>query len=1126
MGWTATRGLAGAAVASALLATWIGGTAGAAVRPSLPDLATQSAGAPRAAVAGSRVKAVVLLRNRGATTSRTARIGFYLSHKRRLTGATLLGTTLTKPLRAGRHRRVTRHVLVPRAMPAGSYRLLVCADPTGRIRESSERDNCTLASRAIRISTAGTPAPTIAPQPSPEPAPSAGPAAAPTSPATPPPPSVVLSAPADGSFVTAAEPAFSGTATAASMVTTRIYSGTTAQGSAAAQAQALPDGSGDWSATAGSSLTDGTYTALAEQTDWLGRTGDSAPHSFTVDTTAPVVQVTLNPSSSSGSYSSPPTVHVTADDANFQSLACTLDGAAAALTNQPASSSHDAEGDIAVSGSGSHTVACTATDRAALTGSDSKSFTVDGSAPVVSMTSPSASLIGTATPGYAGTAGTALDDGATVTVKVYAGTTPSGTPVQTRSTTRNPSSGAWSVSGSPALADGTYTAQAEQSDLAGNVGRSPARTFDVDTQAPTVSVTLNPTAAGNLYQTKPTVHVDAADAHLKSLTCNSDGTTTTISGSSGDVPVNGADGSHTVSCTATDQLDRTATDSKTFTVDSTPPGVTVAHPTAGQVTADSTPTYDGSAGNASTDSQTVTVKVYSGTNLAQPALSTTRSGTSWSVTGSTALPDGPYSVQAEQSDTAGNLGQSASRSFTVDTTSPSVTLTLSPSAPDGLNGWYVSMPTVHVSASDANPASLTCNVDGTVTAISGSSGDVPVAGDGSHSVSCTANDAAGNSTTRSTGFKVDTTAPTVGIAHPADGAETPLMAFDGSAGTAATDAQSVTVKVLSGGSAIRSQAASAPSGSWSQTVSPVLPAGTYTARAEQVDEAGNVGRADHAFTVPNTLLAAGDIASCSSSGDEATAALLGERSGTVGTLGDNVYSDGIDPEGSLANFDACYDPSWGALKSRTSPSIGNHEYNADSTASGYFDYFGSAAGTRGQGYYSYDLGAWHVIVLNTNLSCSATIVSCAAGSPQETWLRSDLAAHPTQCTLAYFHHPRFSSYLGSNSTVRPLWDALYQYGADVILNGHAHTYERFAARRPDGTVDASYGLREFIVGTGGASHHTFTGTLDSASEAFNDDTFGILQLTLGNGSYGYRFVPAPGGGGFTDSGSGSCHGAP
>ncbi len=262
-----------------------------------------------------------------------------------------------------------------------------------------------------------------------------------------------------------------------------------------------------------------------------------------------------------------------------------------------------------------------------------------------------------------------------------------------------------------------------------------------------------------------------------------------------------------------------------------------------------------------------------------------------------------------------------------------------------------------------------------------------------------------------------------------------------------------------------------------------------------------------------TLIAAGDIASCGSAGDEATAKVLDKLKGSVATLGDNVYDSGTASE-----FANCYDPSWGRHKGRTHPAAGNHDY-LTAGAAGYFGYFGAAAGEPAKGYYSYKLGAWHIVVINSNC---ADIGGCGAGSAQERWLRADLASHRARCTLAYWHHPRFSSGPhGSDTMTQPIWQALYEAGADVVLSGHDHDYERFAPQTPAGTADSRLGIREFVVGTGGRSHYT-PGAAIANSQVRNGDTFGVLKLTLKPASYQWQFVPEAGGS-FTDSGSGSCH---
>jgi ABC-type transporter MlaC component len=262
------------------------------------------------------------------------------------------------------------------------------------------------------------------------------------------------------------------------------------------------------------------------------------------------------------------------------------------------------------------------------------------------------------------------------------------------------------------------------------------------------------------------------------------------------------------------------------------------------------------------------------------------------------------------------------------------------------------------------------------------------------------------------------------------------------------------------------------------------------------------------------LVGAGDIASCVSDGDEATADLLDVVDGVVFTLGDHAYEAGTPIE-----FAACYDPSWGRHKARTRPTPGNHDYLTPG-ASGYFEYFGAAAGSPARGYYDYELGGWRIIVLNSNCT---DVGGCGVGSPQERWLRQVLGADQRRCTLAYWHHPRFSSGPhGSDTAYDAFWQALYEAGADVVLGGHDHTYERFAAQRPDGTRDPYRGLRQFVVGTGGGSHHSFVGPAMANSEIRSDDTFGVLKLTLYPTGYEWQFIPVAGRT-FVDVGIGQCH---
>lgn len=279
-----------------------------------------------------------------------------------------------------------------------------------------------------------------------------------------------------------------------------------------------------------------------------------------------------------------------------------------------------------------------------------------------------------------------------------------------------------------------------------------------------------------------------------------------------------------------------------------------------------------------------------------------------------------------------------------------------------------------------------------------------------------------------------------------------------------------------------------------------------------------------------TLVGAGDIATCNNPGGQQTAALVkgvlaSSPSVTVFTAGDNAY-----PNGSAADYQNCYGPTWGQFKSKTRPAIGNHEYSTGS-ADPTFDYFNGMgtddgpAGKRGQGYYSYDIGKWHIVVLNVN----SAFVGTSAGSPQEVWLKADLAATSRPCVLAIWHHARFFS--GTSSPLPApagyhldFWKDLYAAGADLVVNGHMHVYERYAPQTPTGSLDMTKGLRQLTVGTGGASGGTIT-VLRRNAEVVNGQTRGVIKLTLDDGRYTWEFLPIAGKT-FTDRGAGICHGSP
>ena len=274
------------------------------------------------------------------------------------------------------------------------------------------------------------------------------------------------------------------------------------------------------------------------------------------------------------------------------------------------------------------------------------------------------------------------------------------------------------------------------------------------------------------------------------------------------------------------------------------------------------------------------------------------------------------------------------------------------------------------------------------------------------------------------------------------------------------------------------------------------------------NRSGSTGPGTGAVLAPDeVLVGAGDIAQCGIGDAEATAKLLDRIPGTVFTLGDNVQGDG-----SAAEYANCFGPAWGRHRSRMFPTIGNHDYNG--TGGGpYFAYFGGSAGPPGLGYYSYTRGAWHIVSLNSE-------IAAGRGSAQYEWLREDLAESQSPCTLAMWHRPVFSSGpSGGSDRMRDAWRLLEVFGADVVLSGHDHDYERFAPQDADGRATTS-GLREFVVGTGGYPLYG-RATSRQNSEVWESGTLGVLKLTLKSGSYDWEFVPVAGQS-FRDSGTASC----
>jgi LysM repeat protein len=266
------------------------------------------------------------------------------------------------------------------------------------------------------------------------------------------------------------------------------------------------------------------------------------------------------------------------------------------------------------------------------------------------------------------------------------------------------------------------------------------------------------------------------------------------------------------------------------------------------------------------------------------------------------------------------------------------------------------------------------------------------------------------------------------------------------------------------------------------------------------------------------VIAAGDIARCELQEDSLTAYLLDTLEGTILALGDSDQA-----QGTLQQFNECFGPTWGRHKDRIRPVPGNHEYLTGG-AEGYFTYYGDVAtplepGCRKEcgGYYSFNLGTWHIVALNSEIAIDP-------GTPQYEWLRADLAANPTLCTLAYWHKPRWTSGRHRSGASAPLFTTLYEFGADVVLSGHDHDYERFAPQGPNGEYEPDRGVRQFVVGTGGTTLRDFR-TVQANSEVRNSETWGVLKLTLRPGSYDWEFVPIPGQT-FTDKGSAPCVVAP
>jgi len=834
-----------------------------------------------------------------------------------------------------------------------------------------------------------------------------------------------------------------------------------------------------------SGLAESSHTFQVKARDDAGNESDPASYTWTVDTTAPAAPtITSHPPDTSNSA-----------DASFGfdvgqavDFECDLDGAGFVSCTSPQSYTGLADG--------SHTFRVRAIDEAGNTGPEATFtwtiITVPPSAPTItsSPTDPSSST--SATFGFTGDPGTSflcrLDAGSFTTCtspKSYSG-----------------------------LVEGSHTFQVKARDAAGNESAPTSSSWVIDTTPPA------PPAIGSAppnpsNETSPSFGFsgEAGATFQCELDTGGFSSCTSPHGYSGL-----ADGSHIFRVRATDAAGNTgAATTYTWTIDTAPP-----------------PAPSISSGPADPTNATVATFAFSDTEPGVTLLCQLDAGAFTGCTSPksyTGLIDGSHTFRVKARDAAGNDGAPGTYTWRVDTVQPTTTITSSPPNPSNDTA-----PAFGFSANET--ATFQCKLDAGAFAACTTPKSYSGLGDGSHIFQVKATDQAQNTgSAASYTWSIDATPPTISLTAPANGGSTAAErpTFSGTAGTAAGDSATVTVKVWAGstptGSPLQTLATtSGTGGAYSVNASSNLSPGTYTARAEQGDAAGNTGlSAANTFTVTDPVfIGAGDIADCSEfSGDEATAALLDNQpDGLVFTVGDNVY-----PNGTPTEYANCYDPSWGRAKARTRPVLGDHDYadGADPNATGYFGYFqqqlapyGAAALDPTRGWYSYDVGAWHVAVVNADCGTGDGSLLCSQDA-QEAWLRSDLSTHTNLCKLAIVHEPRWSSgsVHGNQAFVQRYWQAAYDNGVDIVLSGSEHIYERFAPQDGAGHLDTQYGVREFIVGTGGESHYGI-GTIQPNSQVRNTDTYGVLKLTLHPTSYDYQFVPEAGKT-FTDSGSDPCH---
>jgi hypothetical protein len=711
-------------------------------------------------------------------------------------------------------------------------------------------------------------------------------------------------------------------------------------------------------------------------------------------------------------------------------------------------------------------------------------FTVtsaDITPPAVTVTTPPNGSSGAdPTPLYAGGAGTAPGDLPTITVNVYLGLTPSGEPLQTYTTAE--AGGSWSVQGDT-LPDGVYTVRAEQDDAAGNLGLSVPHTFTVGTSYRDDVLSDNPAGYWRLGESSGTVAASEVGAttngtYANGVTLNQPGALTGDSNRAA-----GFDGVNDI--------------------------VTVPHSSA--LNATSGVTIQAWVKRSKTGAwQNILGKPGNGANAAQNYalwLNTTNQPVALFGNGTTSVATYAPAIDTNWHHIVATYNNATARVYI-----------------DGV-----------LRASTDSNLQLKANTQPLL--IGRTTDNLRIFGGILDEVAVypTALSATRIQAHYQKGTAADPVPPVVTLSTPPDGSTTldTRPHFAGVAEVTASDSSTVTVKIYAGSSASGTPLQTLTttrftSGTWSVDASSALALGTYTAQAEQADLSGNVGKsAASTFTVAASssspdpvLVGAGDIADCTDTGVNQTANLvLGFPDATVQTFGDNAY-----PHGSANDFANCYHPTWGQFKNRTNPAIGDHEYETPN-ASGYFNYFadrlapfGASAQDPLRAYYSYDLGSWHVVVLN---AICYEISGCSVNG-QLAWLNADLAAHTNTCTLAVLAAPRWSSGTvhGNNAQMQGYWDSFHSNQVDVVVGGDDHVYERFAPQDPQGFYAPGRGVRQFTVGTGGGSLYTF-GEPKANSEVRYRSSYGILRLGLHATSYDWRYVPTSGT--FADTGSDTCN---